>query len=186
MLPLGRSTVLWRHQTVAQVGEVFAVREGTHHGEAIAQDEAVRPIHVVLVELHGFAVFLLRVGKQFALDILACRDSQDGFCAYSFVDMQRHRIDGEGFCLLFARPFEPRGAVFQGVGEEFDFVVGESVLCLFEEFGDLVGVAGVVESEDGRQVGVVGVFLLWSFSRSPPWEAMPAGGLFRRVASSWR
>ena len=53
--------------------------------------------------------------------------------------MQRHRIDGEGFRLLFARPFEPRGTVFQGVGEDFDFVVGESVLCLFEEFGEFVG-----------------------------------------------
>ena len=100
--------------------------------------------------------------------------------------MQRYRIDGEGFRLLFSSPFEPRGAVFQGVGENFDFVVGKSVLRLFEEFGDLVGIAAVVESEDGRQVGVVGVFVLWSFSRSPPWEAMPAGGLFRRVASSCR
>ena len=93
--------------------------------------------------------------------------------------MQRHRINGEGFCLLFARPFEPRGAVFQGVGEDFDFVVGESVLCLFEEFGDLVGVAGVVESQDGRQVGVVGVFLFGLFAEAA--VGSDAGG---RVVSS--
>ena len=100
--------------------------------------------------------------------------------------MQRYRIDGEGFRLLFSSPFEPGGAVFQGVGEDFDFVVGKSVLRLFEEFREFVGCAGFVESEDRRQVGVVGVFLALGFSRSPPWEAMPAGGLFLRVASSWR
>ena len=102
------------------------------------------------------------------------------------MDVQRYRIDGEGFRLLFACPFEPGGAVFQGVGEDFNFVVGKSVLRLFEEFGEFVGCSGFVESEDGRQVGVVGVFLLWSFSRSPPWEAIPAGGLFLRVAASCR
>ena len=95
------------------------------------------------------------------------------------MDVQRHRINSEGFCLLFARPFEPGGAVFQGVGEDFDFVVGKSVLRLFEEFGELVGVAGLVESEDGRQVGVVGVFVLWSFAE--PALGGDAGG---RVVSS--
>ena len=48
--------------------KVFSVREGTHHGEAIAEDEAVRPIYVVLVKIDGFAIILLRVGKEFALD----------------------------------------------------------------------------------------------------------------------
>ena len=67
----------------------------------------------------------------------------------------------------------------QGVGENFDFVVGKSVLRLFEEFGDLVGIAAVVESEDGRQVGVVGVFVLWSFAEPP--VGGDAGG---RVVSS--
>ena len=55
------------------------------------------------------------------------------------------------------------GAVFQGVGENFDFVVGKSVLRLFEEFGEFVGCSGFVESEDGRQVGVVGVFVALEF-----------------------
>ena len=30
----------------------------------------------------------------------------------------------------------------------------------------MVGASGVVESEDGRQVGVVGVFLSWCFAES--------------------
>lgn len=93
--------------------------------------------------------------------------------------MQRHRIDCEGFRLLSARPFEPWFAVFQGIGEDLDFVVGESVLRFFEEFGDLVGVAGVVESEDGRQVEVVSVFLLGFFAESA--VGGDAGG---RVVSS--
>ena len=133
----------------------------------------------MLVELHSFVVLLLRIGKKLALDILACRGSQDGFCAQALVDMQRHWIDGEGFRLLFACPFEPGGTVFQGVGEDFDFVVGKSVLRLFEEFGELVGCPGFVESEDGRQVGVVSVLLLGLFADPP--VGGDAGG---RVVSS--
>lgn len=106
----------------------------------------------------------VRASEEIALDILVRRNSQDGFCAQALVDVQRHRIYGEGFRFLFARPFKPRFAVFQGVGEDFDFVVGESVPCLFEEFGDSVGIAGVVESQAGWQVRVVGVFLLWGFA----------------------
>ena len=56
---------------------------------------------------------------------------------------------------------------FQGVGEEFDFVVGEPVLCFFEEFGDLVGGAGVVESEDGAAGGGCRRIPVWVFRGAP-------------------
>ena len=113
------------------------MREGAHHGEAIAQDETVRPIHVVLVELHGFVVLLLRVSEKMSLDILARRNSQNGFLrssarGYAAPPDRRRRISPP-----VCPAHSSHGArSFKASAREFDFVVGESVPCLFKKFGD--------------------------------------------------
>ena len=68
-------------------GEVFSVCEGAHYGKAVAEDEAVCPIYVVLVEIDGFAVILLWVGEEFALDVLAFCNFQYGFGTDALLDM---------------------------------------------------------------------------------------------------
>ena len=101
--------------------KVFSVCKGAHHGEAIAEDEAVRPIYVVLVKIDGFAVILLWIGEEFTLDVLAFCNLQNGFGTHAFVDMQCNGIDGERLCLLFACPFQPWIVVSECIGEGFGF-----------------------------------------------------------------
>ena len=43
----------------------------------VAKDQPAGPVHVVLVELDGLVVLLLRVGEQGAVDILARRQAED-------------------------------------------------------------------------------------------------------------
>ncbi len=125
--------------------------KGTHDGEAIAEDETVRPIYVVLIEIDCLAVILLRIGEEFTLDVLAFRNLQDGFGTDALVDVQCYRIDGEGFCLLFARLFEPwAGVGSECIGDGFGFLGGECLLlCLLEQFGEFICVSVWVESEVG-------------------------------------
>ena len=126
--------------------------EGAHHGETIAEDEAVRPIYVVLVKVNCFAVILLWVSEEFALDVLAFCDLQDGFGTDAFMDMQRNWIDGEGFRLLFACLFQPWAVVVsECIGDGFRFLGGECLpLCFLEQFGEFVRVAIWIESEVRR------------------------------------
>ena len=51
--------------------QVFTPRQTGHHRQAVAQNHAVAPIDVMLVELHGLRVALLRVGKQVAVHVFA-------------------------------------------------------------------------------------------------------------------
>ncbi len=131
------------------------MRQRTHHGQAIAQDEAVRPIHIVLIKLHRLPVFLLRVGEQFALHIFPLRRLHDGLRAHALVDMQRNRIDGERFRLLFARPFEPRVCGASAPPRGFALIDRERFpLRLFEQLRQSVGVAALVESQNGGRCGL--------------------------------
>ena len=85
---------------------------------------------VVLVKIDRFAVVLLWVGEEFALDVLAFRDLQDGFRTHAFVDMECNGIDGKRFCLLFTCPFDPGFVVSEGIGDGFRFRRGEfPLLC---------------------------------------------------------
>ena len=81
------------------------------------------------------------------------------------MDMQRNRINGERFRLLFARPFEPWAVMTQCRCEDLHLIGGErSPLCLLQQFGEVVGVAVLVESQARWQVRVIGVFLFRFFA----------------------
>ena len=45
----------------------FRAGKARHHLKRIAKDDPVRPVHVVLVKLHRFSIFKLRICKQIAL-----------------------------------------------------------------------------------------------------------------------
>jgi hypothetical protein len=76
-------------------------------GEAVAQDEAVGPLDVVLVELDGFAVLLLRVGEEGAGHLLPGRHAKDCMGRDTLVDVQGDRVDLAGLCFALAGPLEP-------------------------------------------------------------------------------
>ena len=106
--------------------------EGAHHGETIAEDEAICPFYVVLIKLDGFVVCQLRIGEEVALDVFARGDVHDGFRADAFVDVQRDRVYGKKGCFLFAAPFQPRCIVVsECLDDGVDFRFGESSVLGF-------------------------------------------------------
>ena len=88
--------------------KVLAPGEAGHDLERIAEDHAVRPVHVVLVELHGLRVIVLRVGKEIALDILPRQHAEDGLGGDALVHVEGDGLDLEPRLLAFAAPLEPR------------------------------------------------------------------------------
>jgi hypothetical protein len=89
-----------------------------------AEDGAVGPIDIVPIELYGPVVFLLGVGEEAAIDVFTGGDFQDGLGADALVDVERYGVDGEGFLLALAGPFEPWFVDAQGCGEDLGFVGG--------------------------------------------------------------
>ena len=88
--------------------EVFAPGEAGHDLEGVTEDHAIRPVHVVLVELHGLGVIVLRIGKEIALDILAGEHAEDGLGGDALVHVEGDGLDLEPRLLAFAAPLEPR------------------------------------------------------------------------------
>ena len=58
-------------------GQVLPPRQARHHLQRIAEDHAVRPIHIVPVELHRLGVVLLRIRKEIAVHILPRQHPQN-------------------------------------------------------------------------------------------------------------
>ena len=88
--------------------QILTPGQRRHHQEAVAQDHPVRPVHLVLVELHCLAVVLLGVGEEVALDVLAGGGGNGGLGADALVDVDGDRIDGEAGQLALAGPLQPR------------------------------------------------------------------------------
>lgn len=87
--------------------QVLASRQRRHDLQTVAQDQPIGPVHVMLVELDGLVVLLLRVREQRAVHVLARRDLQDRLCAHALVDVERDRIDSERARIPLARPLQP-------------------------------------------------------------------------------
>jgi hypothetical protein len=137
--------------------EVFAPGEAGHDLQRIAEDHAVRPVHVVLIELHGFRIVVLRIGKEIALDILACQHAQDGLRGDALVHVQGDRLDLEPRLLALAAPFQPRLVPAQRVREHLRLVRRKRPLPgNRQQLGQLVRRCGVRRrAQHRRQVRVV-------------------------------
>ncbi len=88
-------------------GEILALRQAGHHLQAVAQDQPVRSINIVLVKLDSLRISQLGVGKQITGNILPCRGPQDGLSAHALMNVQRNRVHREARRLTLARPFQP-------------------------------------------------------------------------------
>lgn len=161
--------------------------KGAHDGEAVAEDGAVCPIYVVLVKVNCLAIVLLRIGEEFTLDVLAFCDLQDGFGTDALVDVQCYRIDGEGFRLLFACPFQPGTVIVsECIGDGFRFLGVSACCCAFWSSSGSLSASPF--GSNRRLGGRCGLYAYSCFGVSLilPCAAMPAGGLFFRVAVSCR
>ncbi len=76
------------------------------------------------VELDGLVVFLFGIGEEAAVDVFAGGDFEDGLGADALVDVKGYGVDGEGFLLAFAGPFEPWFVDAQGGGEDAGLIGG--------------------------------------------------------------
>ena len=150
--PIGRVDVDHLHAA----GKVFTLRERAHHQQAVAQDEAVGPVHVALVELDCLVVLLLGVCPEIALDVLPRGDADGGLGGHPLVYVEGDGIELEVLLLPLAGPLQPGLTVPQRVGEGLGLLFGQLAPCgLFEKLRETVGLAGAVESQRRRQVRVV-------------------------------
>ncbi len=110
--------------------------------KAVAKDQSVRPIDIVLVELNCLLVFLLRICEQRSLHILSCRNLENCLRAHPLVNVQRNRIDlEEPFLVLFLllRPFQPRFVITQSIKQKVRLIARQwPFLCLMDQLNDLV------------------------------------------------
>ena len=137
--------------------QVFAPREAGHHLQRVAENHAVRPVHVNLVELHRLGVIQLRVGKQVALHILPRQHAQNCLRGNPLMQMQRHRLDFKPRLLALAAPFQPRLMPAQRVGQLLGLVRRERPLPRKpQQFGKLVGLDRIRRrTQHGRQVRII-------------------------------
>jgi len=81
--------------------------------------------------LHRLPVFLLRVSKEFALNIVAFRSFKDGLRAEPFMDEERDRVYRKRRTLFaLIRPFQPRLRV-QSIGKLLYFGFRERLSASF-------------------------------------------------------
>ena len=109
----------------------LALEQRVHDEQGVAKDEAVRPVHVVVVEVNGLVERQPRVGEEAELLwFFAMRLRDDLRRRDALVDVQRDRIDGEAFgvALALARPHELRVEV-RVVGVRLRLAVGTIVDC---------------------------------------------------------
>jgi hypothetical protein len=83
----------------------------------------------LLIELHGFRIVVLRIGKQIALDILPRQHAQEGLGGDALVHVQRHRLDLEPRFLPLPAPLEPGFVPVQRVRQHFGLVRGTCPLA---------------------------------------------------------
>src|SRR5262249_291763 len=134
--------------------------QGRHDMQTIAQNETVRPIDVVLVELNCLTVLLLWVTEQGSLYVLPSRDFQNGLRGNPLVDVHGNRINFESRSLRppLAGPLQPRLLRPKGLGQQAGLLIGELAAdCLGQQFGQLVVLAGGVEPQGRRTTWAVGV-----------------------------
>ena len=133
--------------------------------QAVAQDQPVGPVHVVLVELHRLAVLQLRVGEERPLRRLAQRQLQDGLRRDPLVDVQRDRVDVEPTSAPACRPTPAtaRGRRSASASSFASSAVSARWRAVSSSSGSRSARAGRVEAQDGRQVRVVGVAGLRDF-----------------------
>jgi hypothetical protein len=120
--------------------QVLAMGEGGHDLERVAEDHAVGPVDVVLVEADGLAILLLRVGEHVALDVLASHSAEDGLGRDALVDVQGHGVDDELLHLALAGPFQPRLPVAEHPPQLGGLLLRQpaGLLCLGEQVGGAV------------------------------------------------
>ena len=112
----------------------------------------------MLVELHGLAVRLLRVGEQVALHVLALGHLEDRLRANPLVDVERDWIDDEPPGLPLSGPLEPGLTLTQRVGDDSRLVLRQrSSRRRIEKRGQLAGPGRRVETQYGRQMRIVRV-----------------------------
>ena len=105
--------------------EVLAGGQGVHDQQAVTQDETIRPIDIVLIELDRLVVIQLRIGPQTSLDILSRRNANGSLCGNSIMDVQRDRLNLEpGASFTLAGPFQPRVSSANGSLQELGFFIG--------------------------------------------------------------
>ena len=90
-------------------GHALAFQQRVHDDERVAQNEAVRPIDIVLIELHRFAERQLRIGEQAELlDLRATNSVDDRLCRDALVDVERDGFDINARCISDLDALQPR------------------------------------------------------------------------------
>ena len=101
------------------------------------------PVNVVLVELDGLGVGLLRVSEEVALHVLAGNDPENGLGGNPFAYVKSNRFDFEPGLFAFPAPFEPGLVSAERGGERAGFLVGQRAFTgCAEQLGKLVGFGG--------------------------------------------
>ena len=112
----------------------------------------------MLVEFDGLPVFQFGVGKEGPLQWLPLGQLEDGLGGHPLVDVQGDGVYLEVVLLALAGPFQPGVVVAEGVGQHLGlFFVQRALLGLGQQIGQVVGLACVVEAQEGGQVGIVSI-----------------------------
>ena len=137
-------------------GQILPPRQTRHHLQRIAKDHAIRPIHIVPVELHRLRVIVLRIRKQIAVHILPRQHPQNRLRGHPLVHMQRHRIHLKPLLLPLPTPLQPRLLLPDGRAEGFGLFVGERPLAgQGEELRRAIGLPIRRRPQHGWQMRVV-------------------------------
>ncbi|MEI8172365.1 MAG: hypothetical protein WCH07_02640 [Deltaproteobacteria bacterium] len=113
----------------------------------------------MLVELDRLAILMLRVGEEVALDVLPPGDLEDRLRGDTFVDVQGHRIGHAPLLLPLPGPLQPRLVVPEGLLEALHLLRFQLPFSRrLNEFGNVVGLAGAIETQRRCQMRIVGPF----------------------------
>ena len=135
-------------------GHPLAPQQRVHDQQRVAQDQPVRPVHLVLVEGQLLVEAELRVGEERPLDLLAPHGPEDRGGRHALVDVEADGVDVEAGVLGLAGPDQLGVQVgVVGVGHPLR---DRAILRRDARFGDVgprrVGVAVVADAVlvDGR------------------------------------
>ena len=123
-MPYGGSRKIRLHPP----GQVLPPRQTRHHLERVPEDQPVRPVHLVAVELDGLRILQLRVAEQPATRFLPPQRPQHRLDGNPLVHVERDRIHLEPRPLPLPGPLQPRLAPPQRLGELPRFLPGQRPL----------------------------------------------------------
>jgi len=134
----------------------------------VPKDQPVGPVHIVLVELNGLVVLLLRVREQRPVDILAGGHPENQLRADSFVYVQCDRITREPSGLLLAGPLQSPHMNAQRFGQRPRFRLAQLLpRRLGEQLWQFIGPSSGIEPQRRREPRAVTVLGLRKHGNVP-------------------